>query len=80
MDKSLRTYNLPHDVIKLLRNKPNKSQFVATAVRKLANKENNEDVGLMDADTSAILNELRLRFEPHTTEMELLKTIISLLG
>ena len=33
--KSVRTFNLDQDVINILANKPNKSQFVARAVRRL---------------------------------------------
>ena len=77
--KSLKTFNLDQDVINILKLKDNKSQYVCRAVRKLHNKDNEEDVPLMAATDKEILSELSLRFDVHSPQYQLLQTIKSLL-
>lgn len=77
--KSLKTFNLDQDVINILKLKDNKSQYVCRAVRKLHNKDNEDDVPLMEATDKDILNELSLRFDVHSPQYQLLQTIKSLL-
>lgn len=42
--KSLKTYNMDHDVIEILRPVQNKSRFVCAAVRRMKNGENAFDL------------------------------------
>ena len=73
--KSLKTFNLDQDVINILKLKENKSQYVCRAVRKLHNKDNADDIPLMEATDKDILNELSLRFDVYSTQYQLLQTI-----
>ena len=50
--KSLKTYNMDHDVIKILSRQPNKSQFVNSAVRNKAH--NIEEIFASDFDTRTL--------------------------
>lgn len=50
--KSLKTYNMDQDVIKILSRQPNKSQFVNTAVRNKAH--NIEEIFASDFDTRTL--------------------------
>jgi len=50
--KSLKTYNMDHDVIRILSRQPNKSQFVNTAVRNKAH--NIEEIFASDFDTRTL--------------------------
>ena len=77
--KSLKTFNLDKDVIDILKLKDNKSQYVCRAVRKLHNKDQSDDIPLMEATDTDIINELKLRFDVHSPQFQLLQTIKSLL-
>lgn len=77
--KSLKTFNLDQDVINILKLKQNKSQYVCRAVRKLHNKDQSDDIPLMEATDKEILSELSLRFDVHSPQYQLLQTIKSLL-
>jgi len=64
--KSLRTYNLDHDVINILKREKNKSQYVSRAVRRLSQITREfdiEEVALND-----LLNELSSRIELNSNE------------
>jgi hypothetical protein len=45
--KSLKTYNMDHDCIKILNRESNKSQFVCRAVRRMSRAIDDFDVGLV---------------------------------
>jgi hypothetical protein len=75
--KSLKTYNLPQDVITILSKQPNKSEYVAKAVRH--KYSGNGEISLDDWTNLELIQELRLRFGLMDTKSELLKTIIALL-
>ena len=57
--KSLKTFNLDHDVIQIVKKKQNQSQFVCKAVRKLHSSENEFDIS--DVSTRRLLVVLGLR-------------------
>lgn len=46
--KSLKTYNMDHDCVRILSTKPNKSQYVCRAVRRLEKNIEHLDVALID--------------------------------
>ena len=46
--KSLKTYNMDHDCVRILSTKPNKSQYVCRAVRLLEKNIEHLDVALID--------------------------------
>jgi len=71
-----RTFSIPVALVHELRKKPNQSETVTRALRKYLEPDDSE--GLGDASIRTILFELRLRFEPMSAEMELLKTLIAL--
>lgn len=57
--KSLKTYNMDHDCIKILARESNKSQFVCRAIRKLSNKI--DEVSPADFPTRQLLAALSSR-------------------
>jgi hypothetical protein len=71
-----RTFSIPVELVHELRKKHNQSETVTRALRKYL--DSNESESLDDATTRVILSELRLRFEPMSPEMELLKTLIAI--
>ena len=71
-----RTFSIPVELVHELRKKHNQSETVTRALRKYL--ESNDSESLADASIRTILFELRLRFEPMSAEMELLKTLIAL--
>jgi len=71
-----RTFSIPVELVHELRKKHNQSETVTRALRKYLDPGNSES--LDDATTRVILSELRLRFEPMSPEMELLKTLIAI--
>ena len=58
-DKSLKTFNLRRSTIKLVRTKPNQSEFVDRAIVRLHNKE--EDFRLIDLEAREIMRHLLSR-------------------
>lgn len=74
--KSLKTYNLDHDVIQILQRQPNKSQFVCRAVRKL-NK--GDGTSLTDFSTTQLIGALQSRFDQYSPQYQMLTTLIALL-
>ena len=71
-----RTFSIPVDLVHDLRKKHNQSETVTRALRKYLEPDDSESLG--DATIRTILFELRLRFEPMSAEMELLKTLIAI--
>ena len=71
-----RTFSIPYDLAQDLKKKHNQSETVTRALRKYL--ESNDSEALEDATIRTILFELRLRFEPMSAEMELLKTLIAI--
>lgn len=57
--KSLKTYNLDHDVITILSKQPNKSQYVCRAVRRLSQNQN--ELNLWDIPVEELLKHCALR-------------------
>ena len=57
--KSLKTYNMDHDVIKILSRQTNKSQYVCRAVRRLSH--NIDEVSPADFPTRQLLAALSSR-------------------
>jgi hypothetical protein len=47
--KSLKTYNMDHDVINILRRIPNKSQYVCQSVRLMSNSEYEYELDLVNS-------------------------------
>ena len=74
--KSLKTYNLDHDVIQILQRQPNKSQFVCRAVRKL-NK--GDGTSLQDFTDQQLIGALQSRFDQYSPQFQMLTTLIALL-
>jgi len=68
-----RTYSMDYDLVIALAKKNNQSFEVCRAVRQHLFKH--DDVLLCDATVDEILSQLNLLFDPHSTEMELLRTI-----
>ena len=71
-----RTFSIPYDLAQDLKKKHNQSETVTRALRK--HLDSNDSESLSDAAIRTILFELRLRFEPKSPEMELLKTLIAI--
>ena len=71
-----RTFSIPVVLATELKKKHNQSETVTRALRKYL--DSNESESLADASIRTILFELRLRFEPMSAEMELLKTLIAI--
>jgi hypothetical protein len=59
--KSLKTYNIDHDVIKILAREGNKSQYVCRAVRRLSH--NIDEVSPADFPTRQLLAALSSRID-----------------
>lgn len=57
--KSLKTFNIDHDTIKILNRKTNKSQFVCRAVKALQKQQN--EFQLADVGSKMMLNTLVTR-------------------
>ena len=57
--KSLKTYNLDHDVIQILRSKPNKSQYVCKSVRAYTIAEEMFEIG--DVPTRELIIYLKIK-------------------
>jgi hypothetical protein len=74
--KSLKTYNLDHDVIQILQRQPNKSQFVCRAVRKL---NSGDGTSLQDFPTLQLIGALQSRFDQYSPQYQMLTTLIALL-
>ena len=73
-----RTFSIPVALVHELRKKHNQSETVTRALRKYLESNDSESLG--DASIRTILFELRLRFEPMSPEMELLKTLIAIIS
>ena len=73
-----RTFSIPVELVHELKKKHNQSETVTRALRK--HLDPNQKETLDDASTRMILIELSMRFEPHSTEMELLKTLKSIIS
>jgi Arc/MetJ-type ribon-helix-helix transcriptional regulator len=71
-----RTFSIPVELVHELKKKHNQSETVTRALRKYL--DSNEAESLDDASLRNILAELRLRFEPKSPEMEILKTLIAI--
>lgn len=71
-----RTFSIPIELVRELKRKPNQSETVTRALRKYLDSNSSEL--LEDATISILITELSMRFEPHTPEMELLKTLRAL--
>lgn len=65
MMKSLKTFNLDQDVIRIVRSKPNQSSFVQDAVRKLHKKEVEFDLDLVATRVIAINLKNRAELPKH---------------
>lgn len=57
--KITRAYTLSSDVVRILKNKPNKSEFVERAVRKMHNQE--DEFNLNDIPTRQLMAALQQR-------------------
>ena len=57
--KSLKTFNLDHDVIRIVRSKPNQSEYTNKSIRAYHNKETEFDVS--NISTKQLLVMLGLR-------------------
>lgn len=68
-----RTYSMDYDLVIELQRKRNQSLEVCRAVRTHLFKQ--EDVLLCDATIDELLSQLNVVIDPHSTEMELLRTI-----
>jgi len=73
-----RTFSIPVALAQELKKKHNQSETVTRALRKYLEPDDSEALG--DAKIRTILFELRLRFEPMSAEMELLKTMIAIIS
>lgn len=62
--KSLKTFNLDHDVIRIVRSKPNQSEFCNKAIRSLHNKEDEFDVSNLSTRRLLVILGLRKDCEP----------------
>ena len=71
-----RTFSIPVALAQELKKKHNQSETVTRSLRKYLGS--NEAELLEDATISILITELSMRFEPHTPEMELLKTLRAL--
>jgi hypothetical protein len=69
--KSLKTYNMDQDCVRILSTKPNKSQYVCRAVRRLEKNIEHLDADLID--TRILLINLK-----HREVSEALKTLLEL--
>ena len=74
--KSLKTYNLDHDVIQILSRQANKSQYVCRAVRKLSA---GDGTTLADYSMFELIGALQSRFMRDSPESQLIITLIRLL-
>ena len=61
--KVLKTYNIDLDVVKILASKPNKSQFVCRAVRRLESKSDGIDAYTFDEKTLLVWLSVRIPFD-----------------
>lgn len=59
MTKGLKTFNLRHSTIKIVRTKQNQSEFVDRAINRLHNQE--DDFRLIDLSADQIMNHLLSR-------------------
>jgi hypothetical protein len=75
--KSLKTYNLDHDVIQILSRQPNKSQYVCRAVRRLSH--NIDEISPGDFTTQQLIGALQSRFDQYSPQYQMLTTLIALL-
>lgn len=57
--KSLKTFNLDQDVIRIVRSKPNQSEYCNKAIRGLHNKEKEFDASLMPTKQLLVMLGLR---------------------
>jgi hypothetical protein len=57
--KSLKTFNLDAETIRIVRSKPNQSEYCAKAIRALHNKEKDFDVTLMSTKQLLVILGLR---------------------
>ena len=72
-----RTFSIPVALAtELKKKKHNQSETVTRALRKYL--DDTEEYTLNEASNIIILRELQMRFEPHSAEMELLKTLIAI--
>ena len=60
--KSLKTFNLDQDVIRIIKTKQNQSQFVCKAIRKLHSKEEQFDLGSIELRRLLVLVSNKLDF------------------
>ena len=77
--KSLKTYNLHQDVIQILKRQPNKSHYVANAVRAAYKGGGDVETDITDATDIELITELRLRFGLDDPKSEMLKAIMVLI-
>ena len=77
--KITRAYTIDIETKRILDRKPNKSQYVCRAVKKLDQKDGEDDIPLMEADDKTIILELKARFDIHSPQYQLLTTIMALL-
>ena len=73
-----RTFSIPIELVQELKKKHNQSETVTRALRKYLDPT--EEYTLNEASNIIILRELQMRFEPHSAEMELLKTMIAIIS
>ena len=62
--KSLKTFNLDHDVIRIVRSKPNQSEYTCKAIRSYHNKESEFDVSNLSTRRLLVILGLRKDCEP----------------
>lgn len=73
--KSLKTYNMDQDVIKILSRQPNKSQYVNTAVRNKSHRI--EEIFAFDFDTRSLCIALKEKKDiPEHIRRELIQFLI----
>ena len=68
--KSLKTYNMDQDCIRILKNQPNKSQYVCDAIRQKYNKM--KEAYASDFDTRTLMIALKDRDIPEHIKRELI--------
>jgi len=62
--KSLKTFNLSHECIRIVRSKTNQSEYCERAIRAMHNKEKQFDVSLMSTKQLLVMLGLRKDCEP----------------
>ena len=62
--KSLKTFNLSHECIRIVRSKPNQSEYCESAIRAMHNKEGEFDVTNLSTRRLLVILGLRKDCEP----------------